>query len=192
MKAGILAVAFGVFAIATPVFAQQSIDPVEPWQRAGCPPRCGGPTIEDELLKPGGAGGTGGGRGIGRSPPAGLSATAEAPSGLYIQFATGSAELTPQAMAMLDLVGEVLGSRKLADSRFRIEGHTDTVGTKEYNQRLSERRAASVAAYIERKFGVSRSRLVAVGLGSEHPLVTTPDQTPEARNRRVQVINAGT
>src|ERR1700722_19796004 len=122
MKAGILAVAFGVFAIATPVFAQQIIDPVEPWQRAGCPPKCGGPTIEDELLKPGGAQGTGGGRGIGRNSPAGLSATAKAPSGLYIQFATGSAELTPQAMATLDLLGKALESSALADSRFRIEG----------------------------------------------------------------------
>ena len=48
-----------------------------------------------------------------------------------------------------------------------------------------------MASYIEHKFGVTENRLVPVGLGSAHPAVPTPDQTPEARNRRVQVVNLG-
>lgn len=119
-------------------------------------------------------------------------ARAEAPAlSLYVQFASGSAELTPQAMASLDKLGEALSSSTLSPYRFRIEGHTDTVGSKASNLSLSERRAAAVANYVERKFGVNESRLVPVGLGSEHLLVQTPDQTAEARNRRVQIINLG-
>ena len=118
---------------------------------------------------------------------------AEAPSvNLYVQFATGSAELTPAAVTALDELGKALSSDELASYRFRIEGHTDTVGTAGYNQALSERRADAVADYIEKKYGVSSGRLDAVGLGSTHLLVQTPAQTPEARNRRVEVINLGT
>jgi OOP family OmpA-OmpF porin len=120
------------------------------------------------------------------------SANARLPSAsLYVQFATGSDELTPQAMTALDELGKALSSNALSSYHFRIEGHTDTVGSKEYNRALSERRAAAVVAYLKQKFGVDDSRLTAVGLGSDHLLVPTGDQTPEARNRRVQVVNTG-
>jgi len=131
-------------------------------------------------------------RGLHRLGAAETSAGAPAPSAsLDVQFATGSAELTPQAMLTLDELGKALSSQALASYHFRIEGHTDTVGSKAYNQALSERRAGAVAAYIEQKFGIESNRVTPVGLGSEHPLVPTPDQTPEARNRRVQVVNVG-
>jgi OOP family OmpA-OmpF porin len=111
---------------------------------------------------------------------------------LYIQFSTGSANLTPQAMAALNELGKALTSTALVSYHFRIEGHTDTVGSKDYNRALSERRAAAVVAYISQKFGIDESRLVPVGLGSDQLLVPTADQTPEARNRRVQIVNIGT
>jgi OOP family OmpA-OmpF porin len=121
------------------------------------------------------------------------SASARAPSAsLYVQFSSGSDGLTPQATAALDELGKALSSNTLSGYHFRIEGHTDTVGSKDYNRALSERRAAAVVAYIEQKFGVDSSRLTSVGLGSDHLLVPTRDQTPEARNRRVQVVNIGT
>jgi outer membrane protein OmpA-like peptidoglycan-associated protein len=120
------------------------------------------------------------------------STNAEAPSAsLFVQFANGSAELTPQAAAALDELGKALSSDALANYHFRIEGHTDTVGSKEYNRALSERRADAVVAYIRQKYGVAESRLVPVGLGSDELLVPTADQTPEARNRRVKVVNLG-
>jgi outer membrane protein OmpA-like peptidoglycan-associated protein len=119
-------------------------------------------------------------------------APAEAPSvNLYVPFENGSAELTPAATASLDELGKALSSTSLSSYKFRIEGHTDTVGSKGYNQSLSERRAAAVSAYLEQKYGLSQNRLVTVGLGSDHLLVPTPDQTPEPRNRRVTVINLG-
>jgi OmpA-OmpF porin, OOP family len=110
---------------------------------------------------------------------------------LTVNFANGSAELTPDAIRTLDELGRALASKNLASYRFRIEGHTDTVGSRDYNRSLSERRAEAVVAYVAKKFGVDPSRLQAVGMGDEGLLIPTPPQTAEPRNRRVQVINLG-
>jgi OOP family OmpA-OmpF porin len=110
---------------------------------------------------------------------------------LTVQFATGSADLTPDAIHTLDELGRALASKDLAAYRFRIEGHTDTVGSREYNRALSERRAEAVVNYVAKKFSVDPSRLEAVGMGEDGLLVATPPQTAEPRNRRVQVINSG-
>jgi outer membrane protein OmpA-like peptidoglycan-associated protein len=110
---------------------------------------------------------------------------------LSVNFATGSAELTPQAIRTLDELGRALASQDLAGFRFRVEGHTDTVGTAALNQTLSERRAAAVVDYLVTKHGIPRSRLEAVGLGDSQLLVPTGPQVNEPRNRRVQVVNIG-
>jgi outer membrane protein OmpA-like peptidoglycan-associated protein len=110
---------------------------------------------------------------------------------LTVNFATGSAELTPDAIHTLDELGRALASKDLTGYRFRIEGHTDTVGTHDHNQTLSERRAEAVVDYVARKYGVDPGRLQAVGMGETGLLVQTPPQTAEPRNRRVQVINLG-
>jgi outer membrane protein OmpA-like peptidoglycan-associated protein len=124
--------------------------------------------------------------------PAAAPADSGGPSvNLTVNFPNGSADLTPEAMASLDALGKALASSDLANYRFRIEGHTDTVGSPEYNRALSERRAEAVVSYIESKYGVAASRLQAVGMGEQGLLVSTPPQTPEPRNRRVQVINLG-
>jgi outer membrane protein OmpA-like peptidoglycan-associated protein len=116
----------------------------------------------------------------------------EAPSvSLSVQFATGSADLTPQARDTLDQLGKALSSSDLAQYRFRIEGHTDTVGSADYNKALSQQRADAVAAYLESKFGVKSDRLQAVGMGEQGLVVHTPPNTPNDKNRRVAVVNLG-
>jgi outer membrane protein OmpA-like peptidoglycan-associated protein len=110
---------------------------------------------------------------------------------LTVNFANGSAELTPDAVRTLDELGRALASKDLAAYRFRIEGHTDTVGSSNYNRTLSERRAEAVVDYVAKKYDVDPSRLQAIGMGEDRLLVPTPPQTPEPRNRRVQVINLG-
>ncbi len=110
---------------------------------------------------------------------------------LTVQFQSGSAELTPEAMRTLDQLGQALSSEALAAFRFRIEGHTDTTGSRDVNMTLSQARAAKVAEYLQGKFGVAANRLEPVGRGQQALKVATPDQTPEPRNRRVQVINIG-
>ncbi len=110
---------------------------------------------------------------------------------ITVEFRTGSAQLTPSAMRVLNSLGGALSSPRLAGDRFRIEGHTDTVGSPETNKTLSEQRAEAVVAYLTEKFHIDRSRLDPVGLGETELLVPTPPQTPDARNRRVRVVNLG-
>jgi outer membrane protein OmpA-like peptidoglycan-associated protein len=110
---------------------------------------------------------------------------------LTVQFATGSADLSPQAIGVLDNLGKALSDQALVRYRFRIEGHTDTVGTHGYNKELSDRRAAAVVDYLANNFHVDRGRVEAVGMGEDRLLIPTPDQTPEPRNRRVLVVNIG-
>jgi OmpA-OmpF porin, OOP family len=127
-------------------------------------------------------------------PPAqsDTAAPAAGPSvNLTVNFPTGSADLTAAARASLDGLGKALASTELANFRFRIEGHTDNVGSREENLALSQKRAEAVVSYLTTQYNVVPSRLEAVGMGQEQPLIETPPQTPEARNRRVQVINLG-
>lgn len=111
---------------------------------------------------------------------------------LTVNFPTGSADLTAEAMKTLDALGAALSSDALSHYRFRVEGHTDTVGSPESNKVLSQRRAQSVVNYIVAKFNVDASRLQAIGMGESDLLVHTGQQVPEERNRRVQVVNLGT
>jgi OOP family OmpA-OmpF porin len=129
---------------------------------------------------------------VASTKPVATPAAASAPAvNLTVNFATGSAELTPEAIKTLDELGKALSSQDLSAYKFRIEGHTDTVGSAALNKTLSERRAEAVVDYIAKKYGVSADRMQAVGKGEEGLLVSTPPQTPEPRNRRVEVINLG-
>jgi len=67
----------------------------------------------------------------------------------------------------------------------RVEGHTDSVGSDKYNQRLSERRAHAVVKYLIGK-GIESNRLQAAGFGESRPIA--PNETPEgrAKNRRTE------
>jgi outer membrane protein OmpA-like peptidoglycan-associated protein len=135
----------------------------------------------------------------GGSPAAGSAAashaqpaTAKDPTvSMTVQFATGSAELTQQAIQTLTSLGQALNNPTLANYRFRIEGHTDTVGSPAYNQQLSQRRAEAVVDYLATNFHIDRNRVQAIGMGQDGLMIQTPPQTPEARNRRVQVVNIG-
>jgi OmpA-OmpF porin, OOP family len=124
------------------------------------------------------------------APPAEQQAAAPS-ANLDIDFQSGSAKLTPQAVASLDQLGKALTSSTLAAYNFKIVGHTDTVGDAATNQTLSEQRAAAVKYYLETKFNVPSTRLQSQGVGESDLLVQTPANTAEQQNRRVQVINLG-
>jgi len=110
---------------------------------------------------------------------------------LTVFFPTGSARITPQAAEALAALGRALNRDALAPFRFRVEGHTDTEGDAGMNQQLSERRAAAVRLHLIEVHGVAPRRLMAIGLGESRLLVPTPDNFPEPRNRRVQIVNLG-
>jgi OOP family OmpA-OmpF porin len=107
---------------------------------------------------------------------------------LSVPFASGSAVISPVAARVLDELGKALTSPKLADYKFRVEGHTDTVGAPDMNKALSEQRANSVADYLVTKFGIDRARLTPVGMGEEGLLVATGPGVSNAANRQVRVV----
>jgi OmpA-OmpF porin, OOP family len=128
---------------------------------------------------------------IARPIPASRDAKTAPSLDLILNFATGSADLTPQTRQVLDRLGAALSSEALSKYRFRIAGHTDSVGTKEYNKALSTQRAFAVVSYVNEHFRVLPARMEAVGMGSDKPLVATADQVAEPRNRRVEIVNIG-
>ena len=95
--------------------------------------------------------------------------------------------LTSRARRTLDILGQAMTSPELAGSTFRLEGHTDAVGSFNYNMDLSRRRANRVQQYLSENFGISSSQLIPEGHGESRPL---PNIDPEdGRNRRVEVVN---
>jgi outer membrane protein OmpA-like peptidoglycan-associated protein len=104
---------------------------------------------------------------------------------LSIQFEFDSAKLLPESRPLLDNLVKAINSDKLRGFTFVVEGHTDIIGSADYNQKLSDQRAMSVLAYLASK-GVSKERLKSLGKGSTELL--TPDRPDAAENRRVRII----
>jgi len=105
-----------------------------------------------------------------------------------VLFKTGSFELLPGARERLAKVsGIVLAYPSL---HLQVEGHTDSVGTDEYNQQLSEKRAGAVRDYLVQQ-GISADSIEARGFGKTDPIAS--NQTPEGRqqNRRVEMVISG-
>ena len=101
-----------------------------------------------------------------------------------ITFKTDSAELDPSFYKVLNSVGIIV--KKYNKTVVEVAGHTDSTGSAEYNQKLSERRANSVAQYLESQ-GLASNRVVTVGAGETRPVAD--NSTPEGRqaNRRVEL-----
>ncbi len=101
-----------------------------------------------------------------------------------IYFAFNKADIHEESYPVLDAIGRVL--QKHTDWRVDIIGHTDSIGTEEYNKDLSEKRAKSVKSYLSSNFAISQSNLTAIGMVESTPIAD--NETPEgrARNRRVE------
>jgi len=102
-----------------------------------------------------------------------------------IHFEFNKDKIRPESFPVLDAVVEAL--QKNPDIKIEVQGHTDNVGTAQYNKGLSNRRAASVMRYLTSK-GIDTSRLTSFGYGFDRPIV--PNTTPQNRalNRRVQFV----
>lgn len=100
-----------------------------------------------------------------------------------IQFEFDSTAILPEARGQLDAIAE--GIKLLPPGRaVVIEGHTDAVGSEDYNQQLSRRRAAAVKQYLALRHGISPQRLREIGLGERQPIEGLDPLAPG--NRRVQ------
>lgn len=100
-----------------------------------------------------------------------------------VNFEFDSAQLTPNAQNVLNGVAERLVNNP--DVRVSIEGHTDSRGSDQYNKDLSQRRAESVATYLNQR-GVEANRMRAVGYGEERPVATNDTEEGRFQNRRVE------
>ncbi|HSR65229.1 MAG TPA: OmpA family protein [Xanthomonadaceae bacterium] len=101
-----------------------------------------------------------------------------------ITFAFDSSNLSPQFYPVLDNVASTL--TQYNQTMIEVAGHTDNVGTDQYNQALSERRANAVAAYLGSK-GVMQQRMMVVGAGETHPIAGNDTEAGRAQNRRVEI-----
>ncbi len=101
-----------------------------------------------------------------------------------VLFALDSATISSDADAVLKEIADAAKAQPRA--RLVVEGHTDTSGTREHNQGLSDARSRAVATVLVRA-GVARDRITTEGLGESQLAVQTGDEVREPRNRRVVV-----
>lgn len=105
-----------------------------------------------------------------------------------VNFNFDQSTLTPNAQVILDGVGDAMLA--VPSVAVEVEGHTDALGTDEYNQKLSERRAESVIQYLVGR-GVEADRMKPMGYGESQPVADNETEEGRALNRRVelQVVN---
>jgi len=99
-------------------------------------------------------------------------------------FTTNSHSLSSNSKQNLDDLSRIL--KKYKDTQILIEGHTDNAGTKEYNQTLSEKRAAAVSNFL-RMGGVTDTRISSYGYGENQSIEENTTEAGKALNRRVEV-----
>lgn len=101
-----------------------------------------------------------------------------------LTFDTDSAAVDADFYPVLNGVASIL--QEYEKTRLSIEGHTDSTGSSEYNQKLSIERANSVAAYLEQR-NVSPERLRTLGMGESAPILSNNNASSRQKNRRVEL-----
>ncbi|MDQ3268712.1 MAG: OmpA family protein [Pseudomonadota bacterium] len=101
-----------------------------------------------------------------------------------ITFGFDRSDLQPQFYPVLDRVADTL--TEYNQTVVEVAGHTDSKGTDQYNQALSERRAAAVGNYLMSK-GLMRDRFMLVGAGESRPIASNDTEAGRAQNRRVEI-----
>lgn len=104
-----------------------------------------------------------------------------------ILFDTNEATLKNEAKVVIAKLAGIL--LIMPELNLRVEGHTDSTGSPEYNQGLSERRATSVRDFLAQQ-GIEGQRMVAVGYGMTRPVADNSTREGRARNRRVEIVIA--
>jgi OmpA-OmpF porin, OOP family len=120
-----------------------------------------------------------------RTFAAALAAQPPQPVGFTLYFETNSVEVTAASRPALDALLAEVAKRPAVE--VQVTGHTDRVGSEADNDRLSLQRAEAVRVMLIQR-GIQASFLRAVGRGEREPLIPTPDEQAEPRNRRVEVL----
>lgn len=102
-----------------------------------------------------------------------------------VLFGVDSASLDSDGRATLEDVGSVLG--QYPKTAVVIQGHTDSTGSEEHNQGLSERRADSVRGYLASR-GIDPDRMSSIGMGEGYPVASNESESGRRQNRRVDLM----
>lgn len=137
-------------------------------------PEAGVEGVRTRALRPGAAAAT---QAAASAAPASIS--------LQVQFGFNSSRIEGSSQQTMENLAQALASQELQDRRFAIVGHTDGVGSAEYNQRLSQVRARAVRDFLVQR-GVAGNRLSTAGKGFSELLNTADPRASE--NRRVEII----
>ena len=106
---------------------------------------------------------------------------------LEVYFAYNSSAISPRAKPDLMALGRALTSPDLKGGVFLVGGHTDSRGSDQFNQKLSELRAAAVKRFLKEQFDIPDDTLVTAGYGKRQLKSSSGPFSPE--NRRVQIVN---
>ena len=101
-------------------------------------------------------------------------------------FQQGSSAINPKFFPKIGQLAEVL--KMFADYNVRIEGHSDSSGGTAVNLRITQRRADAFMKYLAEKCDVPRERMMAIGLGEDHPIADNKLQVGRDKNRRIDTI----
>lgn len=104
--------------------------------------------------------------------------------GFNLQFAFNSVAILPESKPYIDRLGEVLSSIENQNKSLLILGHTDSIGSEDYNANLSERRASAVKGYLTTAWNIPANQLEIRGAGETQPLAGTAPN--DGINRRVE------
>jgi NitT/TauT family transport system substrate-binding protein len=111
--------------------------------------------------------------------------TAVATKNVRVNFGFNSAVLEPlEALKLKNEYGQIVAMN--ANSRFRIVGHTDNIGGREYNIELSRRRAKAIVEFFADTYGLSRNQFIYDGKGPDQPIATNSTEEGQALNRRAE------
>jgi outer membrane protein OmpA-like peptidoglycan-associated protein len=102
-----------------------------------------------------------------------------------INFEFNSSIIKPESYSVLNDIGELL--KKNSSLKINIEGHTDDVGSDDFNQALSLKRAQSVKSYLVSKMMILESRIQTNGKGEKYPIADNNSSLGKAANRRVEI-----
>ena len=105
---------------------------------------------------------------------------------LLVNFEFDRSEVRPQYFSEIEEVADFMN--QYPDVIVELEGHTDSRGTQEYNQGLSERRANAVREVLVNRFGISGARVSAQGFGESQPIASNDTDAGRAQNRRVITV----
>jgi outer membrane protein OmpA-like peptidoglycan-associated protein len=103
-----------------------------------------------------------------------------------LSFPIGRSVIEPQYFSLLTKVGNAF--KEYPESQIVAEGHTDSFGSDEQNQNLSEERATAVREYLVANTGVDAARITAVGYGESKPVASNDTKEGRAKNRRIDIV----